>query len=108
MVMAALPAARRLVFPPEGASWRLDGAGIPLKTSVILGMLVVYLAGLILLGLEVSSFGFLLGSLYYLGHRQPSRLFLIPFLVTGIMWAMFKYFLQVYFPTPLLIEWFTG
>ena len=37
MIIASLPACKRLISPPEGNSWRLDGEGFPLKTLVVLG-----------------------------------------------------------------------
>lgn len=108
MILASLPAAWRLVRPPDGASWRLDGDGAPIKTAVVLGFLVTYLFGLVLLGLELSIWSFLIISLYYLGHRTPLKLILIPLIVTGLMVLIFKHFLGVFFPTPLLLDWFTG
>jgi hypothetical protein len=108
MILASLPAAWRLAKPPEGASWRLEGAGVPIKTAVVLGFLIAYLFGLVIFGLELSSWAFLFISLYYLGHRTPLKLILIPLIVTGLVVLIFKHLLDVFFPTPLLIDWFTG
>ena len=108
MILSSLPAAWRLVRPPKYASWRLDGNGTPIKTAVVLGFLVAYLFGLVIIGLELSSWAFLFISLYYLGHRSPLKLILIPLIVTGLMVLIFKHLLVVFFPTPLLINWFMG
>ncbi len=105
MVLASLPAVRRLARPPEGAAWHLDGAGFPKKTLVVLAFLVAYLFGLVVIGLEVSTLAFLVASLYYLGHRSPARLVLVPIIVTGLVVLIFKHLLDVFFPAPLALEW---
>ncbi|MBN2122765.1 MAG: tripartite tricarboxylate transporter TctB family protein [Deltaproteobacteria bacterium] len=107
MALASLPAAWRLIKPPEGASWHLDGKGYPLKTTVVLGFLVAYLFGVRVFGLTFSSWAFLFVSLYYLKHRSPLKLILIPLIITGLVVITFKVFLEVFFPTPLLIDWFS-
>lgn len=108
MIVAALPAAWRLARPARNAAWQLDGGGWPIKTGVMLGMLVAFLIGMILLGLAVSSWGFLFFGLYYLGHRTPLQLILIPLVVSSLLVLIFKYLLGVFFPTPLLVNWFLG
>ncbi len=108
MILASLPAVRRLMSPPEEASWRLDGQGRPYKTLVVLGLLSANLFGLRLIGLEASTFLFLLISIYYLRHRRPLVFLLTPLVVTGLVVLVFKHFLQVWFPTPLLVEWLGG
>lgn len=106
IIMAALPAAWRLARPPRDATWQLDGGGWPVKTGVVLAMLVAFLIGLVFCGLAFSSCGFLFFGLYYLGHRTALKLILIPLIVTGLMVLIFKYLLGVFFPTPLLVDWF--
>jgi hypothetical protein len=108
MLLASLPAVWRLMRPPEGASWQLDGSGPPIKTGVVLCFLVAFLFGLVFVGLEVSSWGFLFVSLYFLGHRTALKLTLIPLIVTGLVVLIFKHFLGVFFPTPHLVDLFTG
>lgn len=108
MVLASLPAVCRLLSPPAGASWRLDGAGAPSRPLMILGCLVAYLIGLRLVGLEISALLFLAGSLYLLGHRSVLTLVGVPLIVTGVVAVIFKYLLQVYFPAPLLFDWLWG
>lgn len=105
MVVASLPACRRLVSPPEGSSWRLDGEGYPGKTLAVLILLIAMLVSLNLIGLEVSAFAFLGVSLYFLGHRSPVKLIVLPLVMTGLIVLIFKHFLGVFFPTPLVAEW---
>ncbi|MDY0095281.1 MAG: tripartite tricarboxylate transporter TctB family protein [Candidatus Vecturithrix sp.] len=104
MILASLPAAWRLITPQEGASWQLDDAGMPLKTIVVLGFLILFPVGLVLIGLEATSWGFLFSLLYYLGYRGSRTLILVPLIVTGVLVLIFKYVLDVFFPTPLLME----
>jgi len=105
MIIASLPAVKRLFSPAAGSSWRLDGGGFPQKTLIVLGLLIAMLAGLNLIGLEVCAFAFLSISLYCLGHRGPFKLLVMPLVVTGLIVVIFKHFLGVFFPTPLLAEW---
>jgi len=108
MILASLPAWVRLLSPPADSSWRLDGKGFPKKTLVVLALLIALLAGLGLLGLEVSSWLFLSATLYYLGHRGALKLVVLPLVMTGLIFLVFKYFLGVFFPTPVIFEWLGG
>ena len=83
MILASLPAWVRLLSPPADSSWRLDGEGFPKKTLVVLGLLIALLAGLGLIGLEVSSWLFLTITLYYLGHRGVLKLVVLPLVKIG-------------------------
>ena len=105
MMLSSLPSAWRLLRPRAKALWILDGAGFPLKPLFTLLFLVAFLAGLLVVGLKISCFLFIGGSLYFLGHRRPGVLVLIPLIVTGIIYMLFKFFLDIYFPTPLLLDW---
>jgi hypothetical protein len=108
MILASLPAWVRLLSPPADSSWRLDGEGFPKKTLVVLGLLIALLAGLGLIGLEVSSWLFLTITLYYLGHRGVLKLVVLPLVMTGLIVMVFKHFLGVFFPTPLIADWLWG
>lgn len=108
MVLASLPAWVRLVSPPAGSSWHLDGKGFPQKTLVVLALLVALLAGLGLVGLEVSAWLFLTITLYYLGHRGVFKLLILPLVMTSLIALIFKYFLGVFFPTPVVADWLWG
>jgi hypothetical protein len=108
IILASLPSAYRLLKPLPQATWRLDGAGPPVKPAVMLGLMVAFVVGLIFVGLEVSTFCFLAASLYFLRHRSIGTLLGVPIVVTLLLYCIFKYFLDVFFPTPLLFEWLSG
>ena len=105
MILASLPAFVRLLSPPADSTWRLDGEGYPKKTLAVLGLLIATLVGLNLIGLEVSAWLYLTISLYYLGHRGVLKLIVLPLVITGLIFLVFKHFLGVFFPTPLIMEW---
>lgn len=106
MILASLPAVWRLIKPSPDASWRLDGDGIPQKPIIVSVFLIVFLFGLVFLGLELSSWGFLVIALYYLGHRTPQTLILVPLIITGLIVLIFKHVLGVFFPSPLVMDFF--
>lgn len=108
MILAALPFAWRLLRPGPEASWHLDGEGIPYKTIVVLVMLIGFLVGLVVVGMEISALVFMVLALWFLGHRSIFRLVVLPVLVVGLMYLTFKYGLQIWFPEPLLFEWLGG
>jgi len=108
IVVASVPSAWRLVKPHEEFTWVLDGAGFPSKPLTVFLFLVAFLGGLVVIGLSVSCLLFVLSSLYYLGHRRPGVLVLIPVIMTGLIFILFKFFLDIYFPTPLILDWFGG
>lgn len=106
MIMAAsVPACLRMVRPSPGASWKLDGEGFPLKTLIVLALLCFCLVGIQVIGLEVSALAFLMIGLRLAGHKNPVRLVLVPLVVTGLVVLVFKHFLGVWFPTPLILDW---
>ncbi len=106
MILASLPACLRMIKPPQGASWHLDGEGFPLKTMIVLTLLCLSLVGVQVIGLEISALAFLAVGLRLAGHRGPLRLILIPVIITGLVVLVFKHFLGVFFPTPLIFDWF--
>ena len=73
---------------------------------VILCLLICYLAGIICIGLEVSTWLFLLVSLKLVNQDSILKLTLIPVLVTLVLFIIFKYFLDLWFPEPLIMELF--
>jgi hypothetical protein len=108
IVLASVPSAWRLLKPREGFTWVLDGAGFPIKPLTIFFFLVAFLGGLLFFGLTVSCLLFVFSSLYYLGHRRPGVLVPIPMIMTGLIFILFKFFLDIYFPTPFILDWFGG
>lgn len=105
MIFASLPSCKRLLFPTEGSTWYLDGEGHHQKTMVVLILLIAMLTCLNVIGLEISALIFLSVSLYTLGHRGPLKLVVLPIVVTGLVVLIFKYFLGVFFSTPLVVDW---
>ncbi len=105
---ASLPSMYRLCRPPAGASWRLDGQGFPAKGLPALGLLVLFLAGLPTVGLEITTWLFLFCCMCLLGQRSLGKLIGLPTAVTVILSLVFKVFLDVWFPSPLLWEVVVG
>ncbi len=103
MVGASLPSLWR-VFRTRGGSWYLDGQGLPLRGLRVLGLLVLFLAGLVYLGLEISTWAFLFAALWTVGQRSAWKLLGIPTLITLCLYLVFKMFLDVWFPDPVLWE----
>jgi len=103
MVGASGPSIRRL-FRRSGESWTLDGEGLPLRSLRVLVLLVLFLGGLVYLGLEISSWAFLFAALRTVDQRSPWKLIGIPTLVTLCLYLVFKVFLDVWFPEPVLLE----
>jgi hypothetical protein len=106
MVLASIPFWKRLLAPLRATDWHLDGYGIPWKTLRVLLLLVLYLAGLVLVGLEISTVAFLFVALWVVGERSAAKMVFIPLGVSAILYFFFKYLLDVWFPAPLLFEWF--
>jgi hypothetical protein len=105
MFIFSLPAMRRLLLPPPDNSWYLDGKGIPYRPMMIFPLLAgFFLVGFIYIGLELSVFLFLFISLYMLKHRSLFKLLVIPAIYTIIIVYLFKYVLNIYFPTPLMFN----
>ena len=106
MILASLPACLRMIRPPRGSSWRLDGEGFPKKTLLVLILLCLALVGIEFIGIEVSALAFIMAGLRLAGHKGPMRLVVVPIIVTGLVVLVFKYFLDVYFPTPIIFDLF--
>ena len=106
MITGALPSAWRLVRPAVTASWFLDGEGIPYRTMVVAGLLTLYPAGMTYLGLEISTGFFLFLGLKIVKQDSILKLTIIPIAITAIIYLLFKFFLDIWFPTPLLFEIF--
>jgi len=103
MLAASLPSMVRLLRF-RGGSWHLDGEGTPLRALRVLGLLVLFLAGLVYLGLEISTWAFLFAALWTVEQRSTWKLVGIPTLVTLCLYLVFKVFLDVWFPEPVLLE----
>jgi len=105
MFIFSLPAIRRLLFPPPDSSWYLDGKGTPYKPMMIFPLLAgFFLVGFIYIGLELSVFFFLFIALYILKQRSLFKLLVIPAIYTIVIVYLFKYALNIYFPSPLIFN----
>ena len=105
MALSALPSLFRLIRPPDRASWRLDGYGLPYKPAIVTLMLVVFFQfGLDLIGLEASVFLFMILSFWFLGYRRLGVGLLYPLIYTAIIMVLFKYVLDIWFAEPLVME----
>ena len=106
MVLGALPSMWRLIRPIPNSSWFLDGHGIPYRTMAVALLLAVYPMALTYIGLEISTLLFLVIGLTIVKQNTPAKIILIPLAITAIIYLMFKLFLDIWFPTPLLFEIF--
>lgn len=66
--------------------------------------LVLFLAGLMLFGLEISTLAFLAAGLKLVGQDSRVKMVLVPLLVTVFLTVIFKQFLGVWFPEPLVMS----
>jgi hypothetical protein len=105
MVLASMPSAWRLLNPSQQSTWRLDGHGSPRKPAVLVLLMIFFMLGILVFGLEISSFLFTSLGLYYLGHRHPLRFLVLPLFCSVLIVFVFKHVLGVYFPTPLFFDW---
>jgi hypothetical protein len=106
--IGSLPSIRRLIIPQINASWYLDGYGRPVKTVILLGLLCLYISGIITIGLEVSTWVFLTAAMKIVKQDSLGRIILVPFSVTVILFILFKIFLDIWFPEPLIVQILTG
>jgi hypothetical protein len=102
----SVPSLFRLVRPAD-AQWYLDGLGRPVRAAKVLACLVLFLGGLMVFGLEISTLVFLAVALKLVGQDSRVKMILVPLLVTVILTVIFKQFLGVWFPEPLVISFFT-
>ncbi|MCK5162834.1 MAG: hypothetical protein KAQ72_03915, partial [Desulfobacula sp.] len=70
-------------------------------------LLILYLAGIVAIGLEISTWLFLVIALKFVKQDSMIKITLIPILVTLILFLIFKIFLDVWFPEPLIMEFFS-
>jgi len=107
ILAGSLPSLWRLFKTGRNASWYLDGQGKPVKGLIILGLLILYPAGLLAVGLEFSTWLFLILALKFVKQDSVLKLTLIPIGVTFILYLVFKLFLDVWFPEPLVMGFFS-
>jgi len=105
IVAGSLPSMLRLVRPLKDASWELDEDGLPFLNVVILGLLVLYLFGLLAIGLEASTWLFLMVSMKVVKQDTRLKIIFFPILMTLILYLVFKVFLDVWFPEPFIMTY---
>ena len=104
MVLACLPAFFRLIKRAPGGDLYLDGEGVPYRPAVILVFLIsFFIFGIAFIGVETSSFLFLLISSYCLGYRGIKSIILLPLFYTALIVIIFKYIFDIWFPQPWLL-----
>ncbi len=106
MLAGSLPSIWAMIKPHTNASWFLDGDGIPYRTMVVAGLLAFYPLGLTYLGLEITTWTFLFTGLKIVKQDSTIKLVGIPIVITTVIYLVFKFFLDIWFPTPLLFELF--
>lgn len=105
ILAGSVPSLFRLVRPGE-ARWYVDGLGRPVRAARVLVCLVLFLGGLMVFGLEISTLVFLAVALKLVGQDSRAKMVLVPLLVTVILTVIFKQLLGVWFPEPLVISFF--
>jgi hypothetical protein len=106
ILAGSIPSLLRLIRPKD-AQWHLDGLGWPVRAAKVLACLVLFLGGLMVFGLEISTLVFLGVALKLVGQDSRLKMILVPLLVTVILTVIFKQFLGVWFPEPLAMRFFT-
>ncbi|MDQ0314266.1 tripartite tricarboxylate transporter TctB family protein [Amorphus orientalis] len=97
----ALPSAFRLVTGTT-RSWRIDGAGVPLRAIGLFALACLYAPAIAAFGLDAATFVFLFLGLLAAGYRRPLRALAVAVSVTLIMHLAFVTVLDIWFPTPSL------
>jgi hypothetical protein len=105
ILAGSIPSLFRLIRPGP-ARWYLDGLGRPVRAAKVLACLVLFLGGLMVFGLEISTLVFLGVALKLVGQDSRLKMILVPLLVTVILTVIFKQFLGVWFPEPLAMRFF--
>ncbi|THB81356.1 MAG: tripartite tricarboxylate transporter TctB family protein [Desulfobacteraceae bacterium] len=104
MLAGSIPSMWRMIKPLPGSSWYLDGDGIPYRTIAVAVLLAFFPLGLTYLGLEISTWLFLFTGLQIVKQNALPKLIGIPLGITAAIYLVFKLFLDIWFPTPLLFE----
>jgi hypothetical protein len=109
MAASSFSAFYRLIKPAPDSSWQLDNMGPPIKPAVSLILLILFfLFGPVVIGVEASVLMFLIISYYLQGYRQIKIIFLIPIIYTTVIVVLFKYILQIWFPEPAIMSLLGG
>lgn len=106
ILAGAVPSLFRLIRPGD-ARWYLDGLGRPVRAARVMACLMLFLGGLMIFGLEISTLVFLGATLKLVGQDSRTKMILVPLLVTVILTVIFKQLLGIWFPEPVVMSFFT-
>jgi tripartite tricarboxylate transporter TctB family protein len=107
-VLGAVPSAVRLVRDRRTTSWFVDGRGVPWTAIGLFALMVFFPSAIRFAGLGPASFVFVFAGLTIVGYRRPLRALAIAAGVALCLHLAFISFLDIWFPTPLLVELFEG
>lgn len=105
-VLAAVPAAFRLLRRvaaggEQGAAWRIDGRGFPLRGALLFGAMCLFPLGILAIGLQAASFLAVLLGLLAAGRTRPRAALAVAAAMTVLIHLAFRTFLDIWFPEPL-------
>ena len=106
MFLFSIPGIIKIFFDKNEADYTLDLEGAPKKAIVILAFLIIFVFGIVGIGLELSVLIFTSVSLYFLGFKTLKFTFLLPVITSFSLWFLFKFLLEVWFPDPYLFQLF--
>ncbi len=106
MLVFSIPSLFKLFFKRDTADYTLDQEGFPKKAIIILTFLILFICGIMGIGLEFSVFIFISVSLYFLGFRTLKTVIFLPVITVFLIWFLFKFLLEVWFQTPYIFQLF--
>ncbi len=101
-ILASLPALFRLAKPLKNSEWNLDGKGFPKTPAILFILATLFVVSIFYVGLELSTIVFLFIMLKFLGLKNIYLLIILPLSFALFFWFIFKFTLDLYFPTPEL------
>ena len=104
--LGALPGAVRLLRTSRTESWFLDGRGVPWRAIGLFVLMAFFPIAISLAGLGPAAFVFVFAGLMIVGYRKPLRSLGIAAAVAIGLHLAFISFLDIWFPTPMLVELF--
>ncbi len=102
-VLASIPACVRLIKNNENAHWFLDGEGFPKIPFALFILAILFVTSIFYFGLEASTLVFLSIMLKFLGLKNIYLLVALPICFALFFWFLFKFTLDLYFPTPEIL-----
>ena len=105
-VLGALPCAVRLIRDRHTRSWFIDGRGVPWPAMALFVLMAFFPTAIRFAGLGPASFVFVFAGLMIVGYRKPLQDLAIAAGVALCLHLAFISFLDIWFPTPVLLELF--